>query len=321
MQIDRSFRFGVVGLWAVLLAACAPGWDEELDDDDDTAEAENAIKDDVRFDVITHNIAGGMANEGRPEALNKVEREIAEDRPHVVMLQEVCQSQAEAFIANHPDWGIAYSITRWSHPKCAPGGAPLGQILASPHGLAKVEETDLGYADPGKAVTLLCGNVKLPNRKGSVRACTTHLVARNPDDPAESDHRRTLEVEKLVATLKPYVKDGKAVVVAGDFNSGPKKPVLDAIYRLKRDGTWGGGLFDEADQTDPRREEFADKGIKCAPGACRSGQPTHGESKIDHVFFSNNRISGPIEGRVRGPGKSDHHLYRGSAVLHLPAKK
>lgn len=317
MPNDRWSRLHAVSVFAVLLSACAPGGFEESDEEDETADTESAIQDDVRFDVITHNIAGGMLNYGRAEALDKVEAEIAEARPDVVMLQEVCQTQADAFRASHPAWAVEFRVTRPEHPKCG----PLGHLLASHHGLEDVTETDLGHADPGKSVTLLCGNVKFKKRKGSVRACSTHLVSRNDDDPADSDRRRALEVDALVKTLNPIVKDGKAVVFAGDLNSGPRKDTLDPIYRLKRNGEWGGGLFDEADQTDPRREEFREDGVSCAGAACRSGEPTHGRNKLDHVFFSNNRISGEIEARVLGTGKSDHNLVRASAVLHLPAKK
>lgn len=316
MPNDRWSRLAVSAL-AVLLSACAPAYDEELDEEDDTADTESAISDDVRFDVITHNIAGGMLNYGRIEALDKVEREIAESRPDVVMLQEVCQTQADAFMASHPAWDVEFRVTRPNHPKCG----PLGHLLASHHGLDDVTETDLGHADPGKSVTLLCGNVKFKKRKGSVRACSTHLVARNDEDPADSDRRRALQVDALVKVLNPIVKNGKAVVLAGDLNSGPRKDTLDPIYRLKRNGNWGGGLFDEADQGDPRREELRERGVTCAGSACRSGEPTHGRNKLDYVFFSHNRISGAIEGRVLGTGKSDHNLYRASAVLRLPAKK
>ena len=316
MPIVCSPRLHALSLFAVLLAACAPGYDGESEDGfEDAATTEDAIKDDFRFDVISHNIAGGMLNYGKPEALDYVEKEIADAKPDVVMLQEVCQTQADAFRANHPAWDVEFRVTRPNHPNCG----PLGHLLASPHGLDNVTETDLGHADPGKSVTLLCGDVSFKKRKGSVRVCGTHLVSRG-DDPDASDHARALEVEALVAVLDPIVKSGRAVVLAGDMNSGPKKALMDPIFRLKRNGNWGGGLFDEADQTDPRREKFRDEGITCAPTACRSGEPTHDNSKIDHIFFSHNRVSGELEGRVLNKGKSDHNLYRGSAILHLPAK-
>jgi endonuclease/exonuclease/phosphatase family metal-dependent hydrolase len=297
------------------LVACAPPSDFD-EDEEDAEEESDAIGDTVRFDVITHNIAGGMLNFGKPEALNNVEGEIAEARPDAVMLQEVCQTQADAFAASHPAWGIHFVVTRPNHPNCG----PLGNLIASPHGLSNVDATDLGHADPGRITMLLCGDVKLDKRKGKVRICSAHLRSRG-DDPVASEAARTLQVLNLVAALKPHIDGHQGVIVAGDMNSGPKRELLDPMYRLKRNGNWGGGQFDELDQTDPKRESYRDAGITCAPNACRSGEPTHDNSKLDHIFVSNNLIAGDIEGRVKNAGKSDHHLYRGSAVLNLPKKK
>lgn len=304
--------------WMVLLGslvACAPASDFG-EDEEDADEDSDAISDTVRFDVITHNIAGGMLNFGKPEALNNVESEIAEARPDAVMLQEVCQTQADAFKASHPAWGVEFVVTRPNHPNCG----PLGNLIASPHGLSNVDVTDLGHADPGRITNLICGDVKFEKRKGKVRICSAHLRSRG-DDPVASEKARTLQVQNMVATLKPYIDGHQGVVVAGDMNSGPKRELLDPMYRLKRNGNWGGGPFDELDQTDPKRESYREEGITCAANACRSGEPTHDNSKLDHIFVSNNLIAGDIEGRVKKAGKSDHHLYRGSAVLDLPAKK
>jgi endonuclease/exonuclease/phosphatase family metal-dependent hydrolase len=309
----RSLLLALVS--AASIVACAPL--SELDEDDeDTEEGDDALKDVVTFDVITHNIAGGMLNFGDPKALNTVEAAIANAKPDAVMLQEVCQTQADAFKASHPAWAIEFRVTRPEHPNCG----PLGLILATPHGLSAVDETDLGDADPGKRVILLCGDMKFENRKGTVRICSTHLRAKGKDAVA-ADEGRAREVLKLVDALRPHVNAGKAVVFAGDINSGPRKELLDPIYRLKLNGNWGGGMFDEADQTDPNREQYRDQGVVCAPNACRSGEPTHDNSKLDHIYFSHNMIAGDIEARVGNKGNSDHNLYRGSAVLALPKKK
>ncbi len=308
----RRLLFPLVS--AALLVACAPT--SELEDDDEEAEeADDALKEVVTFDVITHNIAGGMLNYGQPKALETVEAAIANAKPDAVMLQEVCSTQAAQFAANHPAWAVEFRVTRPEHPNCG----PLGHLIATPHGLTNVEETDLGHADPGKSVILLCGDTSFQNRKGTVRICGTHLRARGNDAEA-ADKARTLEVLTMVDALRPHVNAGKAVIVAGDMNSGPRKELLDPMYRLKLNGNWGGGMFDEADQTDPHREQYKDTGVVCAPNACRSGEPTHDNSKIDHIFFSNNMIDGDIEARVGQKGNSDHNLYRGSAVLALPKK-
>lgn len=301
---------------AASLVACAPM--TELDeDDDDTEDADEELKESVVFDVITHNIAGGMLNYGGPQALDSIENAIANKKPDAVFLQEVCETQAAQFIANHPAWSVEFRVTRPEHPKCG----PLGHLIATPHGpLTNVENTDLGGAEPGKSVTLLCGDMKFENRKGTVRICGTHLRARG-DDPVAADKAREKEVLVLVDTVRPHINDGKAVIVAGDINSGPKKELLDPIYRLKLNGNWGGGQFDEADQYDPNREKYRDEGVVCAANACRSGEPTHDNSKLDHVFFSANMIDGEINGHVGPKGNSDHNLYRASAVLALPKKK
>lgn len=300
---------------AILLVACAPMSDVE-EDDEEAEDADEALKDTVRFDVITHNIAGGMLNFGQPKALDTVEAAIANAQPDAVMLQEVCSTQAAQFAANHPAWAVEFRVTRPEHPNCG----PLGHLIATPHGLSNVDETDLGHAEPGKSVILLCGDTSFENRKGTVRICGTHLRSRG-DDPVAADKAKTKEVLRMVDTLRPHVNAGKAVIVAGDMNAGPRKELLDPMYRLKLNGNWGGGQFDEADQTDPKREQYKDAGVVCAPGACRSGEPTHDSSKIDHIFFSNNMIAGDIEAHVGNKGNSDHNLYRGSAMLALPKKK
>lgn len=90
---------------------------------------------------------------------------------------------------------------------------------------------------------------------------------RKATTPRRPRRRRGRQVQRFHGLLKDRVRDGQAVVVAGDLNAGPKRPTLDPLYRLTRDGGAGGGLFDEADQTDPRRESFVEEGVRCAAHA------------------------------------------------------
>jgi endonuclease/exonuclease/phosphatase family metal-dependent hydrolase len=302
---------------ALGLMGCAVDTDEES-----VGESAEAISDLHRFKVITHNIAGGMIHYGNAKALDYVDAEIEDFKPDVVLLQEVCVSQLEAFKTRHPSWDVHFSLTRPVHPKCATGGASLGQLIAAPKPFEDVDEYDLGDAEPdgSKKYTLLCGNVKLANRKDDVRTCSTHLVAKG-DDAEGNLLRRARQAKRIVDAVKPRIRDGEAVVMGGDFNAGPWRPVLDTIYRISTTGGDGDGAFDEADQTDARREQYAEKGVKCGPDACRSGQNTHDESKLDHVFFSHNRVGRDVDGEVRGKGGSDHNLYRAFAQLKLRPKK
>lgn len=306
-------------LWLFALAAplvaCAPDGGDETGEDDAETSAD-ALKDVLKFDAITHNIAGGMTFFGAPAALDVVEDEIGKSRPDAVMLQEVCKTQFDAFAASHPAWTMVYTETRAQHPNCG----SLGNVIASPHGLTNIVETDLGMAETGKRTMLVCGDVSFEKRKGSVRVCSTHLRSKG-QDPVASEIARRHQVAGMVATLKPFINADQAVVVGGDMNSGPQKDILDPMYRLKRNGNWGGGQFDEVDQTDAQREKHRKDDVVCAQNACRSGEPTHDNSKMDHIFFSHNRIEGEIDGIVGKTGKSDHNLLRGSAVLRLPKKK
>jgi len=297
--------------------ACAA----EQGEGEDFAESSEAIKDLYRFKVITHNIAGGMNGNGEAKALDNVDGDIADFHPDVVMLQEVCEVQANAFKARHQGWSVEYRTTRPIHPKCGPQGGPLGLLLASAQPFENVVEYDLGEPEPNgaKKYSLLCATMKVPNRKGDVRACSTHLVAAG-DDRDANEIRRARQAKRVVDAVQPRLRKNEPVVMAGDFNAGPWRPLLDPIYRLSTSGGDGQGEFDEADQTDPKREKYVEHGVTCGPNACRSGENTHDNSKMDQIFFSHANIGGEISGDVRATGISDHHLYRGSAQLTLKKK-
>jgi len=101
MPIAKLCRLLLPLASAAVLVACAPLSDVE-DDDEESEETDEALKDVVTFDVITHNIAGGMLNYGDAKALKTIEAAIDDARPDAVMLQEVCATQAAQFQANHP---------------------------------------------------------------------------------------------------------------------------------------------------------------------------------------------------------------------------
>lgn len=295
----------------------------DTDDEEPVEESTEALKDLYRFKVIEHNVAGGMVHKGDAKALDGVDGEIADFHPDVVLLSEVCESQFNAFKQRHAGWDVHWRVNRKVHPDCAPGGGQLGNLIATPQKFDNVVEYDLGEPEEGgnKKYILLCGNMKVPNRKGDVRACSTHLLSRG-DDPKANEERRARQVKKVVDAVKPRLRKNEAVVVAGDFNAAPWRSLLDPMYRLTRNGTFDGqGEFDEADQTDPKRAKYAENGVKCAADACRSGENTHENSKMDQIFFDHASIGGEISGDVRGTGGSDHHIYRASAQLKMKKAK
>lgn len=308
----------LTALLACLGACVAP---EELADEDaeeEVAEDEAEVKGGVRFEVLQHNIAAGAKSSTGAAALRYTFAQIDARKPDVVMLEEVCASQVPIIKAKYPRWNVYFSQMSAAHPGC---GGPKGQVLATHRPLRDVFIEDLGDVDPNleKHFTLLCGDVMKGGKK--VLACATHLRAGGYGEPgSEALAARGRQIVRIKQILAARVRAGRAVVVAGDFNTRPHEPLLDPLYRLTRSGERKGGPFEEADQTDDRRERFAnnaDGRVKCAPKACRSGQPTMGGHKIDHVFFSRNRVAGLLNAEVLGSGASDHKLLYASAVLDL----
>lgn len=304
-------------LLAVSLAGCALETEEDVLES--SAEVKGKKKDKKkdlqRFDVIAHNIGGGAENDPGDKGIAYTFSQLDERKPDVVMLEEVCQSQYESFKARYPSWNVLFAPMRASHPGCANAEAK-GQVLASRRPMTEEIREDLGDPDGDKQFTLLCGAVRMPNTARKVLSCVTHLRAH---DTPEAHAARARQAQRIHRLLKDRVAGGQAVVVAGDFNAAPHRETLDPLYRLTRSGRFNGGLFDEADQSDDRRERFARDGVRCAPDACRSGEGTmmNNDAKLDHVFFSHNRLDGRFGADVLGNGGSGHHLYEAWAELNL----
>lgn len=296
------------------LAGCAAEVDEEVASTSDEVKGKKRLQ---RFDVITHNIGGGAENDPGDKGIAYTYAQIDARKPDAVMLEEVCFSQYESMKRRYPSWTVLFSQMRASHPGCANSEAK-GQVLASRRPMTEVLREDLGDPDPSgdKHFTLLCGAVSMPNTARKVVSCVTHLRAH---DTAEANAARINQAKRIQGHVKGFVGDGRAVVIAGDFNTGPHEETLDPLYRLTRSGGFGGGSFDEADQTDPRREQNTKGGVRCAANACRSGEGTMSSngSKLDFVFFSHNRVGGDLGANPLQSGGSGHRLYAAWAELDL----
>jgi endonuclease/exonuclease/phosphatase family metal-dependent hydrolase len=308
--------------FATSLSGCA------LEEGEDTGKDELALKGPKkdekdtgrRFEVLTHNVGGGAENDGGEAGIAYTFSRIDATKPDVVMLEEVCQAQVDAFKARYVGWSVLFApmTTNVGAEKC--GGTPKGQLLASPRAMTEAIRKDLGDPDGVKSFTLLCGEVPVPGTKQEVLACVTHLHATGNDfETAESARKR--QAWRIADTLEPRASDGQAVVLAGDFNAGPGRAPLDNLYRLTTSGKLTGGKFDEADQTDESVEKYAPRDeVRCAANACRTGEATMAtnNAKLDYVFFSHNRVvDGQLGASVESNGGSGHKLYRAWANLDL----
>lgn len=278
--------------------------------------------------VITHNIAGGPRFHGAAAALSGVNGQIDKFDPDVVMLTEVCESQVRAFRKEHPTWHIRFAVMIDNQSKCEdefsgePYGQRQGQLLASPHPISGRYVHSLGHPDSDQSgpngasrtkwFKLLCGDIAIPGHASDgLRACVTHLRAFG----RPGDHRaREAQTKRIRHVLHDVIwKQGKAVTVGGDFNAKPNWNAMDDLYKLNRDSQYAGrGDFHEADQTDPNH--FDNHGsVTCGPRACRSGENTKGDRKLDYLFISRNVThGGRVSGLAKGTYGSDHKLYRAS---------
>jgi len=276
--------------------------------------------------VITHNIAGAYKFHGQLTAVTAAVRQARRWRPDVVMLEEVCEAQARAFRDRLPGYHYVFTVMLPQDSRCPRHGSDFGHMVASKWPLSGVTRTNLRGDDdqPGEVVRsfwLTCALVAAPGvPAGRLRACVTHLRAGNGAMQPSLNAARTAQVHRIHRALHDDIVQRRVrVVVAGDFNTRPHRPVLDEMYRLRRGGGLGGaGDFFEGDQTDHRY--FAPSG--CGPRACRSGQPTCCagldedppvlDRKYDYVFFSAQGVS-RLSGLPLGLGGSDHALYRARA--------
>lgn len=308
-----SFRPRFVGfvLFTLGLGASAMGCGDPEDDELSADQSVELKKKPQRFTVVQHNVGGGAENGGTGDALRYTFSMIDEQKPDVVMLQEMCLAQVEAFTARYPSWDYRHTVMRETHDGC--GGASKGTLLASPRQFVDDDTFPLLEQDGDKVFHLTCGGVPMPKTARSVFACVTHMRVGTTDPDGSA---RTRQVGRIVAAVKPQLARGREVVIGGDLNVGPDKPVLDGLYRLTVDGNTNGGRFDEADQTDPRRADHAKRGVRCAKDACRSGADTTANTKLDYVFFSRNRAES-VGAQAFGFGGSAHKVYVAWADLAL----
>lgn len=281
--------------------------------------------------VIEHNIAGGPNFEGSREALNQVNAQMTAFNPDVVMLTEVCASQRDAFVQEHPGWTVYFSVMVEVQPSCGRDSSNpnlrQGQLLASKHPMANVTNDNLGdpdATDPNrvKQFKLLCADVKIGDRApDSLRACVTHLRAFQNDTAQAARERQTARIRALLHDR--IWTQGQAVTVGGDFNALPNFNAMDSLYYLNRGSQFSGeGDFHEAEQTDPQWFGTHGPSVTCGATVCRTGQRTIGSAKYDYLFISRNvthggRVSGLVTQRCpvaqeQDPNQdcSDHYLYR-----------
>jgi hypothetical protein len=301
--------------------------------------------------VLHHNIGGGQNYQGADSGLDPINNYIAQfPNVSVVTLNEVCASQRDEFVADHPGWTVFWWRTT-NNPKCAQAATPattndeIGELIASPHPMIGFYKyclmpdangnrvSDVGCSSLPDAQGLLCAFPQLPGLPaGSIayKACVTHLGT-------SSDAARAVQTNWIRSILAPDHAE-RMVTVSGDFNSQPHLASLNNMYRQKLNGNYtGAGDFVDADATNASKFNTADPTVTCKgattspnrPPMCRTGQNTAISNdgvarKIDYVFFQFDRLPFSSYGAqvvamsAEGGGASNHRVIIAGGNVRWP---
>jgi endonuclease/exonuclease/phosphatase family metal-dependent hydrolase len=235
--------------------------------------------------VMSYNICGAICSKGvvdkagnSNDVVEDVRNRIAANRPHLVMLQEVCEGQFNRLrgLLEGGNWTMdgVFRAQR-NDNRCKEGKGFGDAVLTAGHvgGRQVLDLPDRGSEN--RAV--LCLNT---DAEGPVLACSLHLVTGKGNAG-----KKELE-EQLAATARMLNREAgeRAVVAGGDFNVSPGR--MGALLDAGR----GGRFFD----IDPQKAG------------------TRG-NKIDYVLYGRNHFSGP-SGNPVGTRFSDHKALIGSAT-------
>ncbi len=262
---------------------------------------------DHKIRVIQHNTDMG----GPASALNEAASWGDVD---AITFQELCQSQISQVRAAGYQVMWKKQVQASSCPATADGMRWKGNAIATTRGLGTQKVTPLGTYG-GRSFKLLCAKITRTGVAGSW-VCTTHLALGYPDAPNGS-RTRTTQARKIAGRLGPWIADGRRVVLTGDFNDKPKSAAIDALHRVRRDGTLGTrGRFWEGDQSD--------NGACGGDGLCRAMEPTtdpneNGTRRALDYFFASYRGVGADRGMSKGlidSATAGHWIVRGQVTFN-----
>ena len=287
--------------------------------------------------TLTWNIEGGY-NGGFGEQLDEVMKAVKDKDPDFLVVNELCSVQYDSMKERlvESGWTKAKNYARYStmdtRKSCNNGKQDkIGFGIFSKQNLKPSQdgdETQL-YADPHSPGRKHFVNCVTPEDSPDVRMCGTHLVPNTGLD-GEPNDSNVKQVKDLNKTLSSYVDDGKAVVVAGDFNARPNWGRLDSIYAESVDteaNSGNTGAFRELD--DDNADHCLGYGAGTMDGGDRPEPCNQDEGvKIDMIFASEANISGDYSAEVlaipetcKGDNDddvdvcSDHHAVSGTLAF------
>lgn len=247
---------------------------------------------DRKIKIVSHNTDGGSASSAVAAAGDWGDVD-------AITYQELCTSERDALRA------AGYEVYWAQQRKGSATRCRKGTAIVSARDLgAKVVKPLItrGSRDQRRTFKLLCAQVK-GTGVANTWVCTAHFpLDYNGGKAPTGTQNRIAVARKITATINPWIRSGRRVVMTGDFNDQPGSQPLDRFYRVN-----GGGQFWEGDQKKDGRLR-------------RDMEPTTSKgSKIDY-FFASHRGVDPRSGVSKLPvpeyDPSGHYVVRGSVVFN-----
>jgi endonuclease/exonuclease/phosphatase family metal-dependent hydrolase len=237
-----------------------------------------------------------VCNDGRVSPVAEaIKDSILDLRPHAVSLNEMCQTQFRALRRRlrGTAWAMRgrFVVTKRGGSDCRRnrhGKRLFGNAVLTRGRITWKRVRRLPRPDGTEVRKLLCVQTRILRR--ATRVCSTHI---SPEGQA----KQRAQIRRVARTVTPWVRNGRPVVLMGDFNVEPDSRPLNRIYNPRHPGT-SRGVFQEVDET------FLH---------CRCGEDTQGSRKIDYVFVSGRHFR-RLDGDATHSDISDHDPVRGWAA-------
>ena len=250
---------------------------------------------DARARFFQFNACGSKCARGQVEpVVRAIENSILDFRPHAVGLNEMCWHQFRWLRRRlrGTAWRMRgrFVVTKRGGSYCGRnrhGRRLYGNAVLTRRRITWKKVRPLPRPDGTERRKILCVQTRILRR--ATRVCSTHI--------SHVDENQGAQIRRVARTVTPWVRNGRPVVLMGDFNVEPHSQPLDRIYSPRHLGG-GHGVFQEVDE-----------GIL----HCRCGESTGGDSKIDYVFVSARHFR-RLEGDATDSGISDHAPVRGWAA-------
>jgi len=222
-----------------------------------------------------------------------------------ITFQELCKSQKKELEA------AGYRVKWLLQREATSSSCAHGPAIATVHKIAATKSALLlkrgGKGEEHRDFWLLCVDLD-GTGVAKTTVCTSHFpLDYNAETVAPTGEQNRIKVANRIAKIvNPWIAAGRRVVLAGDFNDGPKSRPMDRFYKAG-----GNGEFWEGDQ-------------RCGDTTCREMEPTTDTGRTLDYFFASapgvNKLTG-VSKEVLGdddPGtvdKEGHFVIKGSVTF------